>query len=143
MKKFLCMLLAAALLLLSVGAVAEEEKVLNIFTWEGYIDEETLADFTAETGIKINWSGISSNEEQLVKLKKRVWILGISLFFSVALVIALAHPAANYFIRKYHLRPGQNYSTITPSTAAAEPEETTVVTELTEATEDPLAGFAD
>ena len=69
MKKFLCMLLAAALLLLSVGAVAEEEKVLNIFTWEGYIDEETLADFTAETGIKINWSGISSNEEQLVKLQ--------------------------------------------------------------------------
>ena len=79
-------------------------------------------------------------EEQLVKLKKRVWILGISLFFSVALVIALAHPAAHYFIRKYHLRPGQNYSTIVPSTAAA------VVTEASEtidATEDPLAGFAD
>ncbi len=70
MKKFLCMLLAASLLLLSVGAVAEEEeKVLNVFTWEGYIDEYTLADFTAETGIKVNWSGISSNEEQLVKLQ--------------------------------------------------------------------------
>ena len=82
-------------------------------------------------------------EEQLAKLKKRVWILGISLFLSVALVIALAHPAANYFLRKYHLRPGQNYTTITPSTAAAEPDETTVVTEFTEATEDPWVGFAD
>ena len=78
-----------------------------------------------------------SPEEQLVKLKKRVWILGISLFLSLALVVALAHPAANYFLRKYHLRPGQNYSTITPSTAAAE------VTEATEATEDPWVGFAD
>lgn len=81
-----------------------------------------------------------SPEEQLVKLKKRVLTLSIALAVTLALVIAMAHPAANYFIRKYHLRPGQNYSTIVPSTAAA------VVTEASEtidATEDPLAGFAD
>ena len=84
-----------------------------------------------------------SPEEQIAKLKKRVWILGISLFLSLALVVALAHPAANYFIRKYHLRPGQTYSTITPSTAAAEPDETTAATEITEVTADPWEGFAD
>ena len=84
-----------------------------------------------------------SPEEQLVKLKKRVMTLSIALAVTLALVIAMAHPAANYFIRKYHLRPGQNYTTITPSTASAESDETTAVTEVTETTEDPWIGFAD
>ena len=81
-----------------------------------------------------------SPEEQLVKLKKRVLVLSIALAVTLALAIAMAHPAANYFIRKYHLRPGQNYTTIAPSTA---PAETTEVPEITLTTEDPLAGFAD
>ena len=81
-----------------------------------------------------------SPEEQLVKLKKWVLTLSIALAVTLALVIAMAHPAVNYFIRKYHLRPGQNYTTIAPSTA---PAETTEVPEITLTTEDPLAGFAD
>jgi len=28
---------------------AEEEKVLNIFSWEGYIDAQTLEEFTNDT----------------------------------------------------------------------------------------------
>ena len=32
---------------------AEEEKVLNIFSWEGYIDAQTLEEFTNDTGIKV------------------------------------------------------------------------------------------
>ena len=83
---------------------------------------------------------IVSPEEQLVKLKKWVLTLSIALAVTLALVIAMAHPAVNYFIRKYYLRPGQNYSTIAPSTAAAE---VTEASETIEATEDPLAGFAD
>ena len=69
MKKFLAVLLAS-MLIFSFGAVAEEEeKVLNIFTWEGYFDETTLAMFTERTGIQINFSPFASNEEMLLKLQ--------------------------------------------------------------------------
>ena len=70
MKKFLAMLLAATLLLCAgMTALAEEEKVLNIFTWEGYFDETTLGMFTEKTGIQINFQTFASNEEMLLKLQ--------------------------------------------------------------------------
>lgn len=70
MKKFLAVLLAAMLIAVSCVAVAEEEeKVLNIFTWEGYFDETTLAQFTETTGIQVNYSTFASNEEMLLKLQ--------------------------------------------------------------------------
>lgn len=67
MKKLFVILLALALL--CGMAFAQEEKVLNIFTWEGYFDETTLSQFEAETGIKVNYSVFASNEEMLLKLK--------------------------------------------------------------------------
>ena len=91
----------------------------------------------------INRRRTVSPEEQVVRLKKQIWFLSGALVVTLALVIAMAHPAANYFIRKYHLRPGQNYNTIIPSTASAEPTETTEVLETTLATEDPWIGYAD
>ena len=71
MKKFLALLLAAILAAFGCAAVAEEEeeKVLNIFTWEGYFDETTLAQFTEETGIQINYSPFATNEEMLLRLQ--------------------------------------------------------------------------
>lgn len=72
MKKLFCLLLA----LLTIGgcALAEtenktDEAVLNIFTWEGYIDYETvIKPFEQETGIKVNYATFSSNEEMYEKL---------------------------------------------------------------------------
>lgn len=72
MKKLLCMLLA----LLAIGSCAfaetenaADEAVLNIFTWEGYIDYETvIKPFEQETGIKVNYATFSSNEEMYEKL---------------------------------------------------------------------------
>ena len=70
MKKFLAVLLTLALLMLCGSTLAEEEeKVLNIFTWEGYFDDTTLAQFKEETGITINYSTFASNEEMLLKLE--------------------------------------------------------------------------
>lgn len=69
MKKFLAMLLAALMLLVGMNAIAEEEKVLNIFTWEGYVDENTLGMFMDETGIQVNFQTFASNEEMLLKLQ--------------------------------------------------------------------------
>lgn len=70
MKK-ICMFLAIALIaaLMLPAAVAEEEKVINVFTWEGYFDETTLAQFEEETGIEVNYSVFASNEEMLLKLQ--------------------------------------------------------------------------
>lgn len=68
MKKILCMVLA--LMLATAGfAFAEEEKLLRIFTWNDYIDSETLAGFTAETGIEVEFVTFASNEEMMMKLE--------------------------------------------------------------------------
>lgn len=70
MKKLFAVLLAAVLLLTgAVFAQAEEEKVLNVFTWEGYLDEVTLAGFTEATGIQVNISVFDSNDAMLMKLQ--------------------------------------------------------------------------
>jgi len=54
-----------------------------------------------------------SPEEQIRTLKRRLWLLTGILVVTLALVLAMIHPTVNYFIRLYHLRPGQNYNTIT------------------------------
>ena len=59
-----------------------------------------------------------SPEEQVKLLKKRLWFLTGILVVTLALLIAMIHPTVNYFIRNYHLRPGQNYNTITTTTPA-------------------------
>lgn len=47
----------------------DEEKVLNIFTWDGYFPEDVIAEYTERTGIKVNFSNFESNEEMLTKLE--------------------------------------------------------------------------
>ena len=64
-------------------------------------------------------------EEQIRRLKKRVMILTGALIVTLALLCAMVYPTVNYFLRNYHLRPGQNYNTVT-------------VTEAAETTEAPL-----
>ena len=68
MKKIIATLLLAALLLSGL-ALAEEEKVLNVFTWEGYFDDTTLTGFIDETGIKVNYATFATNEEMFMKLQ--------------------------------------------------------------------------
>ena len=72
MKKIFALVLA--LTLMAACACAEtvnqtDEAVLNIFSWEGYIDYATvIAPFEQETGIKVNYATFASNEEMLQKL---------------------------------------------------------------------------
>jgi len=44
-------------------APTAEEKVLNIFNWVDYMDEDILSDFEEEFGITVNLSTYGSNEE--------------------------------------------------------------------------------
>lgn len=70
MKRFVSTLLVVVLTICLTGcAAAEEEKVLNIYTWEGYFSDEVLAGFTADTGIRINFTPFATNDEMLLKLQ--------------------------------------------------------------------------
>jgi len=51
-----------ALLLTSTAVLAQEEPVLNLFNWSDYRAEDTLDNFTKETGIKVVESNYDSNE---------------------------------------------------------------------------------
>ncbi len=72
MKKLICLLLMLACLFSAACAEtvnAQDEAVLNIFTWEGYIDYATVIEpFEKETGIKVNYATFASNEEMFEKL---------------------------------------------------------------------------
>ena len=72
MKKLFVLLLTLAMLCtcaLAETVNAKDEAVLNIFTWEGYIDYETvIKPFEDETGIKVNYAPFASNEEMYEKL---------------------------------------------------------------------------
>jgi putrescine transport system substrate-binding protein len=50
------------------AAPAAEEKVVNVYNWSDYIDPATLEQFTAETGIKVNYDVFDSNEVLETKL---------------------------------------------------------------------------
>ncbi|RUT29292.1 polyamine ABC transporter substrate-binding protein [Arsenicitalea aurantiaca] len=57
-------LIAPALgaLLVATPALAQEEPVVNVYNWSDYIAEDTIAKFTAETGIQVNYDVFDSNE---------------------------------------------------------------------------------
>jgi putrescine transport system substrate-binding protein len=50
------------------AAPAAEEKALNVFIWNDYLAEDTIANFEKETGIKVALSNYGSNEELEAKL---------------------------------------------------------------------------
>ncbi|RCW64391.1 polyamine ABC transporter substrate-binding protein [Pseudorhodoferax soli] len=50
------------------AALAQEEKVLNIYNWSDYIAEDTIANFEKETGIKVRYDNFDNNEIVHAKL---------------------------------------------------------------------------
>jgi putrescine transport system substrate-binding protein len=53
---------AVAALALSAGFAAAQEKVVNVYNWNDYIDPKVLEDFTKETGIKVIYDTYDNNE---------------------------------------------------------------------------------
>ncbi|WP_082130534.1 polyamine ABC transporter substrate-binding protein [Kiloniella spongiae] len=69
MKKIGNGLLTSVLALgLAVSTQASAEEVVNVFNWSDYIDEEILADFEKETGIKVVYDVFDSNDVLETKL---------------------------------------------------------------------------
>lgn len=61
-KKWLSGLVAGALISLSAGTLAAEQKTLHIYNWSDYIAPDTVANFEKETGIKVVYDVFDSNE---------------------------------------------------------------------------------
>ena len=59
------LLVSVALL---VPASAQDEPVVNVYNWSDYIAEDTVANFEAETGIRVNYDVYDSNEMLEAKL---------------------------------------------------------------------------
>jgi len=52
----------------AAAPASTEEKVVNVYNWSDYIDPKTIEQFTAETGIKVNYDVFDSNEVLETKL---------------------------------------------------------------------------
>ena len=49
--------------------MAAAEGTVNVYNWEDYINDEVIAMFEAETGIKVNYMGFTTNEDMLVQVR--------------------------------------------------------------------------
>src|SRR5215208_1275746 len=61
MRRAAYMLTAALALGLALPAAAQD-KVVNVYNWSDYIDPQVLEEFTKETGIKVVYDTMDSNE---------------------------------------------------------------------------------
>jgi putrescine transport system substrate-binding protein len=52
----------------STPGAQDAEKVVNVYNWSDYIDPSVIADFTKESGIKVNYDVFDSNEVLETKL---------------------------------------------------------------------------
>lgn len=77
-KRLICLLLVAVLTwgLAACSAPSDQstgntqaETTVNLFTWVKYVPDEMIKKFTDETGIKVNYTNFSTNEEMLTKLQ--------------------------------------------------------------------------
>ena len=50
-------------------AKTNTEKIVNIYTWANYVPDTVVKGFEKSTGIKVNYSNFSTNEEMLAKLQ--------------------------------------------------------------------------
>ena len=106
--------LAAALTVsaLSFPALADEEKVLNVYNWSDYIAPDTLEKFTAETGIKVNYDVYDTNETLDAKL--RAGKSGYDVVFPSASPFLAQQIKANIF-RPLDIPKLKNYGSLDPA----------------------------
>ena len=63
------LLLVSLALMAFVGCEDDDAVTLNVYNWGDYIGEDTIAKFTEETGIKVNYDIFDSNEAMYTKFK--------------------------------------------------------------------------
>ena len=68
MKKMICVVLVICLFGMLCACGANAKATLNVLNWGDYIDTKLLRQFEKETGIKVKYTTMTSNEEMMVKL---------------------------------------------------------------------------
>ncbi len=61
--------IAMGVTLLPYKAMAAEEKKMNLYSWDSYLGENTLADFNKATGVTVKLDIYGNNDELFAKLK--------------------------------------------------------------------------
>jgi putrescine transport system substrate-binding protein len=102
----------SAVIAFSAPALADDEKVLNVYNWSDYIAPDTLEKFTAETGIKVNYDVYDSNETLDAKL--RAGKSGYDLVFPSASPFLALQIKANIF-QKLDRSKLKNYGNLDPA----------------------------
>ena len=73
MKKTISLLIVLMMILgtglLYTGCSGSQTAELNILNWGDYIDPELIERFEQETGIHVNYTTMTSNEEMIIKLR--------------------------------------------------------------------------
>lgn len=73
MKQFMRIALVLVTgMMLASGCGRRERNEINLFIWSAYLPDEVLAEFTARTGIRVNYDTYDSNEALLEKLQSGV-----------------------------------------------------------------------
>ena len=78
-------------------AASAQTKELNIYNWSDYIAEDTLANFTKATGIKVTYDVFDSNE--VLESKLLAGSTGYDLVFPTALPFAKRHVQAGMYAK--------------------------------------------
>ena len=68
MKKYTQTMAAVACASVMMANTAYAQEVLNIYNWSDYIADDTIANFEAETGIKVIYDVFDSNDVLEAKL---------------------------------------------------------------------------
>ncbi len=68
MKRILALLLLASLAACTKESV-DAPTAINVYTWSNYFSPEAVARFEKESGVKVNFSYFSSNDELMAKLQ--------------------------------------------------------------------------
>lgn len=63
------MMLLAAIMAVLLGGCGNDTTTITVFNWFDYIDEKVIDMFTEETGIKVNYTNFTTNEEMFAKLE--------------------------------------------------------------------------
>lgn len=71
MKKILGIIIVAAILAAGIWYVMTQNAAqqITVLSWDYYIGPDTIADFEKETGVKVTYELIKSNEEALARIK--------------------------------------------------------------------------
>ena len=73
MKKLIHFIILSAVLVSGITGCSKQQKaekgVVNLFTWQEYVPDVNVNAFEKATGIKVNYTYFSTNEEMLAKLE--------------------------------------------------------------------------